>query len=150
MARSISAEPTATPKRQSFSLSMSISLSYGAPWNFTTDTNGLAKLTVNQRTRTFHVSDKQLAEFKKIVAAQKFFALNSEYGGAVPEGGTRTLCIQQGKKSKSITLYFLSQFDPRLKEIKRSLRVWNAARSWFDDKEAVDVSFSDKHILDAP
>lgn len=145
IAPSLRAAPPASAKKEPFLLTLvmfaPMSSKYG--WTLIVDGEGLAQLSLarsaNPEKRTFHVSAKEMARFRKLLVEQKFYALDAKYGGAVPDSSERTLSITQGRQSKSIHLGFLREEDPHLPEVKRALLVWNAAQSWFHEPAAQDL-----------
>ncbi len=142
-------------KAESIALDMQVAapFSKGKGWRLTVDGSGSAHLTINsypkRRTRTFKISAKQLAQFQSALAEQQFFALGAEYGGKVPDGSTRVLSITEGKQSRSVILRYLSSNAYNPSEVKRAVRIWNLAQSWFNDADAMDLRPYDRRILDA-
>jgi len=126
----------------------------GYSWNLEVGPDGAAKLLIKRyprvKQRRFTVTAAQFAELDKAVDAEHYFELRSKYGGVVPDGSTRTLTIQRGDQSKTVTLNYLRVEDPQLPEIKRAVRVWNIIRKWFSDAEAVDLRPYDRRLLNAP
>ena len=152
---SIHADPPSSAKQEPFLLRMGVfaPMSSKCGWTLTVDGGGLAQLSIavypTPKKRTFHISAKQRVQFRKVVTEQKIFALDAEYGDAVPDSSERTLTLKQGQQTKSIELRFLRLKDPRLPEVKRVLIVWNMAQSWFHDPAALDLRPYEKDIMAA-
>ena len=126
----------------------------GSGWTLRAASGGLARLTIEtypkDKARTIAVSRKQFAALKRELRAVRFFELGTEYGDRVPDGSVRELTVTEGAWTKSVSLLYLRENDPRREEVKRALRVWHLVRGWFSDSAAVDLRRYDRRILGAP
>ncbi len=121
-------------------------------WNLTVNEDGSAKLVIfvhpKPVTRTFTVPATVISTFRAEIVRQRFFDLRTEYGERVPDGEVRVLKIHVGKHDRVVKLFHLNQTTHDLPEIKRALRLWILARSWFNDPGAADSRKYDRRILD--
>jgi hypothetical protein len=145
LSRASGGDPPSSVDRAPISLHMKLFAPFSAKkgWELTVSADGTAQ-------PTFQVTAAQWTQFRTAVVKEQFFALGTQYGGQMPDGDKRILSIQQGQKTKSVTLFTLSSADPKLPEIKRALRLWKIAESWVNGPDIKKMQPYDQRILDAP
>jgi hypothetical protein len=158
LSRASGGDPPSNVDPVPLSLHLTLSAPFSAKkgWELTVNADKTTHLTVetfstfSKPPQTFQVSAAQWAQFRKAVVKEQFFTLGTQYGGQMPDGDKRILSIQQGQKTKSVTLFTLSSADPKLPEIKRALRLWKIAESWVNGPDIKKMQPYDQRILDAP
>ena len=141
----------------SLTLSIDGRFGNGWPWTLNVDADGSANLSIDSFptpvSRSFAVTQPQIDELRSLLIAERFFALDDEYGELVPDGSTRTITIRCGSRAHSVRLHFLMNWvhgnTVRLREPARAVRVWRCIRRWFDDAEAVNLGRYDEMVLNA-
>jgi hypothetical protein len=129
----------------------------GSSWSLELDADQTVRLKIgdysSDTTRTFKATDIQIEQLRELLLKQRFFELDDEYGQIVPDGSTQRMTIACGDQSHTVQLHFLINWvhgdTSRLREPARAVRVWRYIRTWFDDKEAVDLKRYDDMVLDA-
>jgi hypothetical protein len=129
----------------------------GRPWHLTVDTNRQAHLTVETypkaTTRQFVITTNQLHQLARVLEQERFFALKSDYGQRVPDGSTKTITIARAGITNTVNIHYLMNWvhsdTAKLKEPARAVRVFQEVRSWFNDKEAVELKKYEDMVLEA-
>ena len=117
----------------------------GYAWKIHVHADGNARLTIisdKETVRDLKVSAEHLSQFKKCLAAEKFFELPETVGKAAPDVGVRKLLVRQGSKERSVAIEYLHKDVLNAEErpvARRASRVWASLRGMFDDKEAFDI-----------
>jgi hypothetical protein len=106
-------------------------------WHLKVDSSGNAEVTEGRgeaKTRSFQVSPNQLNALRQALAEEGFFELDEIYGDRVPDGGEKRLKITRGKKTKTVTLLFLGNWErnghPKLAEAQRAQRIRALVEGW--------------------
>jgi hypothetical protein len=131
--------------------------SRGFSWKLLVDPTGKAILKIDAvptpKHRQFVVPQRELNEFRAVLARERFFELDDSYGDPVVDSSTTRITISAGKSTKTVELLFLMnwvQSDPgKLRESSRALRVLQMILGWFNDPEAVDLRKYNRMVLDA-
>jgi hypothetical protein len=145
---------------QMLPLTISMSEDHGMTpgWYFSVNSAGDGEMTIldepNNIVQPVKVTAAQLKELKDLLVHEQFFALNEDYGQLVPDGGTQSLTINVGDRSKTVRIHFLGNWmsdhdTAKLRDPARALRVWMLIRSWFSHPEAPDSRKYDQRVLDA-
>lgn len=129
----------------------------GSSWSLDVNADGTAYLNIlaypTDIHRTFAVPEEEMEGLRRLLIEQRFFELDDEYGEIVLDASTRTLAVTCGDHSHSVELHFLMNWvhgdTRRLRDPARVVRVWRYVRTWFSDKEAVDLKRYDDMVLDA-
>jgi hypothetical protein len=122
--------------------------SKGYSWSLAVNGTGTATLTVYRgRGDSVHrfVMRDQLPKLASETAAQKFFELPSEIGRTVSDGSVRKMTIKTRDREKTVTIRYVD--GPVDATTERALKMWNAIRNCFDDKDAFDSRPYDAALL---
>lgn len=126
-------------------------------WHLSVNSAGEAQLTIRSQPTNqsleFRVAPDEFEELRRLLASERFFELNDDYGEIVPDGGTQSITIVAGDHAHTVRLHFLMNWvhqDPaRLVEPARAVRVGMLIRGWFQNEGAVDTRKYDQMVLDA-
>ncbi len=131
----------------------------GHTWYLSVNSSGDAVVEIRKPGESvkqpYQATTQQVTSLRELLIAEKFFDFDDDYGDKVPDGSTQTLTIAVGDYEKTVRVHFLmnwvNQFGNRgpLLEAARALRVWLAARNWFQHADAVDTRSYDQRILNA-
>lgn len=129
----------------------------GSGWRLDVGSDSNAALEIRtfpkSTIRTFKLDSEQITELRAVLANERFFELDNEYGELVPDGSTQTISVQCGNTEKTVRLHFLMNwvhYNPRkLVEPSRAVRIWMHVRKCFDDEDAVNLGRYDQMVVDA-
>jgi hypothetical protein len=153
-------KPAVTPEQlEDAPLTISVStvglFAKGHSWHLSVNSAGQAELIIDAPKRIrkqFQVPKEQWAEFRKALADGRFFELDEEYGGRVPEGDERSITVTAGRHAHTVKLLFLHESSTdkaKLREATGAVRLLVLVRGWFDEADAVDQRKYDQAVLDA-
>jgi hypothetical protein len=140
---------------QNWPLTISMSEDHGLSrgWYFSVNSAGDGQLTIPEFqgdiVQPVKVSPDQLKDLRDLLISEQFFALNADYGELVPDGGSQSLTITAGDRSRTVRIHFLGNWladrnTAKLQEPARALRVWKLIRSWFSHPQASNSSKTTK------
>jgi hypothetical protein len=119
------------------------------PWSLKVDGHGDAVLIVvrgdGDIVRRFAMGDR-LVKLAREVATQKFFELPSNIGRIVSDGSTRRMTIRTRDREKTVTIRYVANGTVDT-TTQRALRMWDAIRNSFDERDAFDSRPYDAALL---
>jgi hypothetical protein len=126
-------------------------------WHLSVNSARRAHLTISSypkpQSREFDIAPEQINQLSELLDKEQFFNLKGEYGERVVDGSTDTITIVRGDVARTVSIHFLMNWvdtDPsKLREPARAVRVFGLVRTWFDDKDAVNLKRYDDILLKA-